>query len=101
MTPSKPNGMKLESFIFDVFPMCPPEKFVLLEVSREWEFSPVKNADGAPDDTPSSARALMSNFGRHLYRLAGLPVPATDSVVEVPALVAYDENDLEDLRKQA
>ncbi|CAB1318918.1 unnamed protein product [Coregonus sp. 'balchen'] len=45
--PTKPNGIKME------------KKFVAFEVLREEEFSPLKNADGAPLDTPTTARRSL------------------------------------------
>ena len=58
-TPSSPNGVKLEMFVFDVFPLA--DKWAVMECLREDEFAPVKNAPGSPTDSPDTARALLSN----------------------------------------
>ena len=54
------QGIKLESFIFDPLPLA--SKLVLVEVKREAHFAPVKNADGAKNDTPSTARQAVLNL---------------------------------------
>ena len=48
ITPSEPNAIKLEQFIFDVFPFVALKMFGCLEVPREEEFSPLKNGLDAP-----------------------------------------------------
>ena len=44
-----PNGIKLESFIIDVFEAA--ERMAVLEVQRQHEFSPVKNKPGSAADS--------------------------------------------------
>jgi UDP-N-acetylglucosamine/UDP-N-acetylgalactosamine diphosphorylase len=44
--------------------LCSKEKFGLIEVSREEEFAPVKNAPGEKTDTPESARKLYLDRDR-------------------------------------
>jgi UDP-N-acetylglucosamine/UDP-N-acetylgalactosamine diphosphorylase len=58
ITPKEPNGYKLEMFIFDVFPAA--SRWGVMEVSREDEFAPVKNAPGDASDSPDTARALLT-----------------------------------------
>ena len=60
VTPNDINGYKFELFIFDIFKLCNLEKFALVEVKREEEFAPVKNAPGAVEDSPYTARELLS-----------------------------------------
>ncbi|KAG0567627.1 hypothetical protein KC19_7G149500 [Ceratodon purpureus] len=58
--PDQPNGIKLEQFIFDAFKHCDPEKVALLEVNRNEEFAPIKNASGEGiPDTAETARDML------------------------------------------
>lgn len=61
--PKSNNGIKLEKFVFDVFPFS--ERFAIWEVPRDQEFSPLKNSDEAKKDCPSTCRADL--YAQH-YR---------------------------------
>jgi UDP-N-acetylglucosamine pyrophosphorylase len=65
------QGVKLERFLFDVYPRAPRAE--VLEVAREREFAPIKNATGA--DSPATARALVEAEVRRWHRERGLPEP--------------------------
>jgi UDP-N-acetylglucosamine/UDP-N-acetylgalactosamine diphosphorylase len=54
VTPKENNGMKMELFVFDVFPFV--EKMAVLEVDRKEDFSPLKNAPGSGCDCPETSR---------------------------------------------
>ncbi|ORY87760.1 nucleotide-diphospho-sugar transferase [Protomyces lactucae-debilis] len=90
--PSSPNGIKLEQFVFDVFDHCSLEKFGCLEVSREDEFSPLKNPSG--DDSPASSKRALMQQGARWIRAAGGVTEDDGSEngaigVEVSPLISY------------
>lgn len=94
--PEKPNGIKLEQFVFDVFPMLPLEKFACFEVRREDEFSPLKNASGTGQDDPETSKASVMGQGERWVKAAGGTVIA-DGGVEVSPLISYGGEGLENL----
>jgi UDP-N-acetylglucosamine/UDP-N-acetylgalactosamine diphosphorylase len=86
--PETPNGIKLEQFVFDVFPRIPLEKFACMEVKREDEFSPLKNARGKGVDDPDTSKRDIMQQGKRWVQAAG--AFASDSEgVEVSPLYSY------------
>lgn len=89
--PEKPNGIKLEQFVFDVFPLVGMDKFACLEVERSEEFSPLKNAAGTGEDDPdTSKRDIMQQGARWLKDAGAIVVSESDQTgVEVSPLISY------------
>ena len=85
--PETPNGIKLEQFVFDVFPMIPLAKFACVEVRREDEFSPLKNATGkGVDDADTSRRDILQQGKRWAEKANAI---VSDEGVEVSPLQSY------------
>jgi UDP-N-acetylglucosamine/UDP-N-acetylgalactosamine diphosphorylase len=95
VTPDQPNGIKFETFVFDALPLT--EASVTMEVAREDEFAPVKNATGV--DSAESCRQLLSNYFGRWLEAAGVSVPRNENgdvtiPIEISPLFALDENEL-------
>lgn len=90
VTPVMNNGIKLESFIFDVFPLS--TNMAVLDVKRELEFAPVKNPPGTNSDSPDTARRLFSNVAKGWLRSAGaiLTGDVNSDLCEIRPLTSYD-----------
>lgn len=98
--PEKANGIKLEQFVFDVFPFLPMEKFACLEVDRKDEFSPLKNARGTGEDDPDTSKKDIMTQGSEWLKAAGAIVVSEDDSagVEVSPLISYGGEGLEYLK---
>eukprot|EP00003_Mantamonas_plastica_P024213 TRINITY_DN4477_c0_g1_i1.p1 TRINITY_DN4477_c0_g1~~TRINITY_DN4477_c0_g1_i1.p1 ORF type:complete len:482 (-),score=179.98 TRINITY_DN4477_c0_g1_i1:334-1779(-) len=93
--PDEKNGIKLELFIFDIFPLC--TQLSVLEVSRSSDFSPLKNAEGKEKDSPNSCRADINALHRSWVIAAGGTVQGDDdAIVEVSPMLSYAGEGLED-----
>lgn len=122
VAPGKPNGIKLELFIFDIYPFLGDEdKFAVFSVPRSSEFSPLKNAPGTGVDCPETSRRDVFRQSVEFLRRAGVEVSVgaaassaagmekfvlkdggSESVVEeltveVSPLMSYDGEGLESL----
>lgn len=97
--PEKPNGIKLEQFVFDVFPFLELNKFACLEVKREDEFSPLKNARGTGEDDPDTSKKDILTQGKRWVQAAGVVVAGEpDGGVEVSPLISYGGEGLDYLK---
>ncbi|EON67088.1 UDP-N-acetylglucosamine pyrophosphorylase [Coniosporium apollinis CBS 100218] len=98
--PEKPNGIKLEQFVFDCFPFLSMDKFACMEVKREDEFSPLKNAKGTGEDDPDTSRRDIMDQGRQWVQDAGGVVTgeSDDTGIEVSPLISYGGEGLDFLK---
>ncbi len=89
--PSKPNAIKFERFVFDLLPMA--ERTLVIEGDASQVFAPVKNADGAPTDTPSATKQAISSL--HATWLADAGVIVKPGVqVEINPIWAWDPGEV-------
>lgn len=99
--PESNNGIKMESFIFDIFPLS--ERMAVLDAEREDEFSPVKNAPGSASDSPDTARQHLSKQAKKWVSNAGGNLVGAnsdkDACCEVAPLTSYGGEGLEELVK--
>jgi UDP-N-acetylglucosamine/UDP-N-acetylgalactosamine diphosphorylase len=93
--PDQPNGVKLETFVFDALPLA--ESSIVCETSRVEEFAPIKNADGA--DSPATSHQLQIQRAASMLEDAGVTVPRNadghvQARIEISPLTALDVDDL-------
>ncbi|MEM8738139.1 MAG: UTP--glucose-1-phosphate uridylyltransferase [Planctomycetota bacterium] len=105
VTPSTPNAVKLETFVFDALPMC--DDSIIYETDRVDEFAPIKNADAAPGqddapDSPASSKKLQTERAVRWLESHGVEVPRDDhgrvrAVIEIQQTTAIYPDDLKDI----
>ncbi|KAH0785281.1 UDPGP type 1 family protein [Histomonas meleagridis] len=83
---------KFERFIFDALELC--ERVVLYEVKRDDEFAPVKNAQGAPVDSPETAKELLLKLHKK-WAIDNGVVLKENGVIEFSPLTTYAGEGLE------
>jgi UDP-N-acetylglucosamine/UDP-N-acetylgalactosamine diphosphorylase len=92
--PDKPNGIKLEMFVFDALGLA--ENSIILETSRLQEFAPVKNAAG--EDSPEVTRKMLTERAADWLEAAGVEIPRKengeiDAVIEMAPSFAISKDD--------
>lgn len=88
--PEQPNAWKFERFIFDVIPMA--SRVVSLEVPREEQFLPLKNANG-PFGPGGVRQGYQDYWGRAVERALGQKPPR----IEVDPIVCENARELIEL----
>ncbi|CAA91270.2 putative UDP-N-acetylglucosamine pyrophosphorylase [Caenorhabditis elegans] len=94
--PEKPNGIKLEQFIFDVFELS--KRFFIWEVARNEEFSPLKNAQSVGTDCLSTCQRDLSNVNKLWLERVQAKVTATEKPIYLKTIVSYNGENLQELR---
>ncbi|CAO3595550.1 unnamed protein product [Absidia cylindrospora] len=99
MVPQNNSGMKLECFVFDVFPYA--KNLSVLEVDRKEEFSPLKNAPGSGVDCPeTSRRDIIAQHARFIMKAGGNIVGDLDDPLvqfELSPWVSYGGEGIQDV----
>jgi UDP-N-acetylglucosamine/UDP-N-acetylgalactosamine diphosphorylase len=99
--PQEPNGIKLESFIFDALPLA--RESIILEIARNEQFAPVKNAKGV--DSAETTQRMMVERAAAWLEAAGVAVPrkpdgSVDCLLEIAPSFALDQADVPAQRDQ-
>jgi UDP-N-acetylglucosamine/UDP-N-acetylgalactosamine diphosphorylase len=69
--PDEPNGVKLETFVFDALPLA--ANSIILETIRKEEFAPTKNATGM--DSVETTKQMMIDRAAGWLESAGIEIP--------------------------
>ncbi|MFA5292373.1 MAG: UTP--glucose-1-phosphate uridylyltransferase [Phycisphaerae bacterium] len=93
--PEKPNGIKLETFVFDALPLA--KKSIIYETIRSEEFAPVKNKTGV--DSAPVTRQMMIDRAAAWLEQAGVKIPrksdgSPDCTIEISPSFAICPEDI-------
>lgn len=93
--PVEPNGVKLETFIFDALPLA--SRSIILETRRSEEFAPTKNATGV--DSVETTKQMMVDRAASWLESAGISIPrkadgSVDCVIEIAPGFALEKDDV-------
>jgi len=99
--PQEPNGVKLESFIFDALPLA--SRSIILEIDRHEQFAPTKNATGV--DSAETTRQMMIDRAAAWLESAGVQVPrrpngTADCIIEMAPSFALGPDDVKAKRDE-
>ncbi|KAJ3434395.1 hypothetical protein M0812_19880 [Anaeramoeba flamelloides] len=95
--PDQPNGFKFEKFIFDAFKFA--SSFSFLQVERNSDFAPIKNKEGSLNDSPNTARDMLSKLHVGYLKSAGAKAIVGDGICEISSLISYSGEGLTEIAK--
>jgi UDP-N-acetylglucosamine/UDP-N-acetylgalactosamine diphosphorylase len=90
--PTEPNAWKFERFIFDTIPLA--ANVTALEVPREEQFMPLKDAEG-----PNSPESVRRSYQEYWGRGVELELAKRPSAIEVDPLIAENARDITNLQQ--
>lgn len=90
--PVSANAIKFERFIFDLLPLA--EQAIVVEGDAREVFAPVKNANGAPTDTPAATQAALSALHSEWLKSVGCTI-APGVKVEIHPAWALDATEVQ------
>ena len=95
INPDEPNGIKLETFIFDALPLA--SKSIILQTLRSEEFAPTKNKTGV--DSVKTTRQMMIARAADWLESAGVVIPrkadgSADCTIEIAPSFALTKEDI-------
>ena len=93
--PTEPNGIKLETFVFDAVPLA--SKSIILQTLRSQEFAPTKNATGV--DSVETSRQMMVARAADWLESASVPIRkkpdgSPDCLIEIAPSFALQKEDV-------
>jgi len=93
--PAEPNGVKLESFVFDALPLA--SKSIISQTLRSQEFAPTKNLTGV--DSVETTKLMMAARAADWLESAGVTVPrkpdgSIDATLEIAPGFALEKDDV-------
>jgi UDP-N-acetylglucosamine/UDP-N-acetylgalactosamine diphosphorylase len=93
--PVKPNGIKLETFVFDAVPLA--SKSIILQTIRSEEFAPTKNTTGV--DSAEVTRRMITERAANWLESAGVTIPkkpdgTIDCLLEIAPSFALEKDDI-------
>ncbi len=99
--PDRPNGVKLESFVFDALPLA--SKSIILQTLRDQEFAPTKNITGV--DSVETTRQMMVARAAGWLESAGVSIPkkpdgSVDCLIEIAPGFALEKDDIKEKLNQ-
>jgi len=95
--PRKPNGIKLETFVFDAVPLA--QNSIILETIRSQEFAPTKNRTGI--DSIETTRQMIIDRAADWLQAAGAQIPrkadgSPDCTLEIAPAFALHKEDVKE-----